>query len=321
MQLIKDLQSEISAALENYSLPIEPVGLNEPIEYILSIGGKRIRPLLVLIANEMFRGDRSSALPPALALELFHNFTLMHDDIMDEAPLRRGKPTVHCMYDTNTAILSGDVMLIYAYQLLQGLDQSKFHRVFTSFNDSAVKVCEGQQFDMNFETKEKVEIDDYLKMIELKTAVLLGCSLQVGAIMGGATEEEDKKLYEFGRNIGIAFQIQDDILDVYGGNDFGKQTGGDIIQNKKTLLLLLAQQNANPTQASHLQKWIDVIDFDPDEKVQAVTALYNEIGVREMAEKEMEHYNNKAFSYLDGLDVISKEPLEYISAKLLKRVI
>lgn len=317
--LISELQKKIEASIEGFKLPNSPIGLNEPIEYILGIGGKRIRPLLVLLTNHLFKGDYQQAIKPALAIELFHNFTLMHDDIMDEAPLRRGFETVHTKYNVNTAILSGDVMLIYAYQLLEELGAVKFQRIFSVFNAAAVKVCEGQQYDMNYEEDQNVSINDYLKMIELKTAVLLGCSLQVGAILGNASIKEDQDLYEFGKNIGIAFQLQDDILDVYGGENFGKQVGGDIIQNKKTYLLLKAIESAQGEDETELKSWLNKKEFDPAKKVQAVTALYNKLGIRELASELMEEYNAKAFEYLKDLNIEDKKPLEFIAAKLLKR--
>ena len=318
-QLLTQLQDKIEASIKGFKLPNNPIGLNEPIEYILSIGGKRIRPLLVMLANHLFNGDDNQAVRPALAIELFHNFTLMHDDIMDEAPLRRGKETVHKKFDVNTAILSGDVMLIYAYQLLEDLGAEKFQRIFSVFNAAAVKVCEGQQYDMNYEEDKEVSIAEYIKMIELKTAVLLGCSLQVGAILGSASIEDDQRLYEFGKNIGIAFQLQDDILDVYGGASFGKQAGGDIIQNKKTFLLLSAIEKAEGKDRNDLLDWIAKKDFDSKQKVEAVTALYNKLGIKELAQSEMKKYNQKAFDYLAQLELENKAPLEYIANKLLKR--
>ena len=277
---------------------------------------QQTRELLKLVYKT---GDQDLAIKPALAIELFHNFTLMHDDIMDEAPLRRGKETVHKRFNVNTAILSGDVMLIYAYQLLEGLGVEKFQRIFNVFNAAAVKVCEGQQYDMNYEEDEDVSIPDYIKMIELKTAVLLGCSLQVGAILGNATIEDDLGLYEFGKNIGIAFQLQDDILDVYGDVGFGKQVGGDIIQNKKTYLLLNAIDKAEGEDKEVLMSWINKKDFNAAEKVEVVTALYNKLGIKQLAQREMEKYNAKAFDYLNNLSLENKAPLEYIAAKLLKR--
>ena len=318
-ELLVGLQNKIEASIQGFKLPSNPIGLNEPIEYILNIGGKRIRPLLVMLSNHLFKGDQDLAVKPALAIELFHNFTLMHDDIMDEAPLRRGKETVHKRFNVNTAILSGDVMLIYAYQLLEGLGVEKFQRIFNVFNAAAVKVCEGQQYDMNYEEDEDVSIPDYIKMIELKTAVLLGCSLQVGAILGNATIDDDQGLYEFGKNIGIAFQLQDDILDVYGDVGFGKQVGGDIIQNKKTYLLLNAIDKAEGEDKEVLMSWINKKDFNAADKVEAVTALYNKLGIKQLAQREMEKYNAKAFDYLNNLSLENKAPLEYIAAKLLKR--
>lgn len=320
---LDELLAKFENAVKRFDeLPHNPKGLNEPISYILSLGGKRVRPLLVLLACDIYKGDIEDAINPALAIELFHNFTLMHDDIMDEAPLRRGFPTVHSKYNVNTAILSGDVMLIYAYQLLETLDGDVFKQIFKVFNDAAIKVCEGQQFDMNYEEEDGVSISSYINMIELKTAVLLGCSLQVGAIVGGANKSDVSKLYEFGKNIGIAFQLQDDTLDTFGDSaTFGKQIGGDILQNKKTYLLLTAMKLANESDLKELHAWLKKKDYKPEEKISAVTNIYKKYDILEKANQEKRKYTDIAFDYLNQLQLTEsqKEPLVKIANRLLKR--
>lgn len=319
----EELLKDFEGAIEKFNqLPTSPKGLNEPISYILGIGGKRVRPTLVLLSCNIFSGSIDKAINPALAIELFHNFTLMHDDIMDEAPLRRGFPTVHSKFNVNTAILSGDVMLIYAYKLLEDVEDQYFRQIFKVFNDAAIKVCEGQQFDMNFEERDDVTIPEYLKMIELKTAVLLGCSLQVGAIVGGASEDDVNNLYEFGKNVGIAFQLQDDILDTFGdASTFGKQIGGDILQNKKTYLMLRTMQLANEEDLKELQSWIDAKEFNPQEKIDAVTKIFRKYNIEELAENEKQNYTDEAFNCLEKISLSDehKQPLIDIANKLLKR--
>ena len=238
MNIIKSLQELIEKELQQIQFPDRPKNLYEPIRYMLAVGGKRARPVLVLMGCEVFNGNRTEAIPAALAIEVFHNFTLLHDDIMDNAPLRRSKPTVHNKWNNSIAILSGDAMFVKACELMMQVNDKQIRTVMDIFLRTSTEVCEGQQMDMSFEKEKNVSITDYLKMIELKTAVLLGCSLQIGAIIGGADEIQSKHLYEFGKNIGIAFQLQDDLLDVFGDAEkFGKQTGGDIISNKKTFLI------------------------------------------------------------------------------------
>jgi len=319
-----ELREAFELSIEKFTdFPESPKGLNEPIKYIMEIGGKRIRPLLVLLACDIYKGEFQEALKPALAIEMFHNFTLMHDDIMDEAPLRRGVPTVHNKYNVNTAILSGDVMLIYAYRLLEGLSGDKFKKIFDVFNEAAIKVCEGQQFDMNFEDETEVEIEAYLKMIELKTAVLLGCSLQVGAIVGGASNEDVNKLYEFGKNVGVAFQLQDDILDTFGDEkSFGKQIGGDILQNKKTYLLLKTRELASEEDRAVIDDWFSREEFDPKEKIATITEIYNKYNILDLGNDLKHQYTEQAFTDLNetSLSDAQKEPLNQIANKLLKRV-
>ena len=302
MKQLSDLQELIGEAVNRLSFPLHPVELYEPISYILSLGGKRMRPALLLMACDLFGGDVDAAIPPALAIEVFHNFTLMHDDIMDKAPLRRGSITVHERWNENVAILSGDVMLIEGYKLMMQVDDKLLRPILDIFNTTAVGVCEGQQFDMEFESRNNVSIDEYLNMIRLKTAVVLGGALKIGALIGGADFADANLLSSFGEYLGIAFQLQDDILDVYGDPEkFGKQVGGDIISDKKTFLLLKAFELANDTQRAELNKWLKFKDLNTAEKVSAVTAIYDSLQVREAAENVMETYADKAFAALDAI--------------------
>jgi geranylgeranyl diphosphate synthase, type II len=303
---IKAYQEEIEAALKDKKYGASPKELYAPIEYIMSLGGKRMRPVLVYIACDLFDGDTSSALHPALSIELFHNFTLVHDDIMDKAPLRRNQPTVHQKWNDNIAILSGDAMMVCAYQELCKSDPSLLPQLLSIFSDTAVKVCEGQQFDMNYERVSKVSIPQYINMIELKTAVLLGGALKMGAVLGGAREEDAHRLYEFGKHIGIAFQLQDDILDVYADAEkFGKQKGGDIIANKKTYLLLKAIEMAenNRYMKEELQQWVNAPHFDAKEKVEAVTNIYNFLNVKDLARNEMKKHYEMAKTFLKEIPI------------------
>lgn len=321
MEEIKDISEKLDQGINKIGLPAEPNGLYEPIRYILSLGGKRIRPLMTLIAAEMFDHTPYNAMPQALALEVFHNFTLLHDDIMDEAPLRRNQETVHLKWDINTGILSGDAMLIKAYQLLSATPHIYLPEILTLFNQTALGVCEGQQLDMEFETRSDVKIPEYIEMIRLKTAVLLACALKTGSIIGGADEESVKKMYDIGENIGIAFQLQDDILDAFGTAKIGKRKGGDIISNKKTFLLITAQNNAKGTISEELNKWIVSPEFDDDEKVEAVLDIFVKLNIRELAEKEMNIYSEKAYQLLQELNVSSdkKSNIIEIMNTLLKR--
>lgn len=292
---------KLNKEIDDYNFGDTPPELYEPIKYILSLGGKRIRPLLVLLGYRIFKDDWESITKPSLAVEVFHNFSLMHDDIMDNAPLRRGQTTVHEKWDTNLAILSGDVMLVKAYDLL--LEADNFNaEILRSFNETARLVCEGQQFDMNFETRDTVSEEEYIEMIKLKTAVLLGYSLQFGAMLAGANEKNQQALYDFGTSIGIGFQLKDDLLDVYGEQaKVGKQVGGDIISNKKTFLLLKAIEKASGETKTSLSKWIDATDFDNKEKVEAVRTIYNDLGVKAITEEQMDFQFNKGFSALDNV--------------------
>jgi len=271
-----------------------------------------MRPALLLMACDLFGGDVEAALPPALAIEVFHNFTLMHDDIMDNAPIRRGRATVHEKWDRNVAILSGDVMLIEGYKLMMQVRNNILRQVLDIFNDTAVGVCEGQQLDMTFETSNNISIGEYINMIRLKTAVVLGGALKIGALIGEAEQKDADLLSEFGVNLGIAFQLQDDILDVYGDPlKFGKQVGGDIISNKKTYLLIKALELVEGPEAEELNNWLTVNQFDAAEKVTAVTEIYNSVNVRQYAENEMQAYAEKAFKALEQIN-LPEENKQYL---------
>lgn len=319
---IKSLQHLIGEEIKQLQFGKEPQELYEPISYILSLGGKRMRPLLVLLGYSLVEDHPEKVIRQALAVEVFHNFTLMHDDIMDEAPLRRGQPTVHEKWNGTVAILSGDTMLVKAYDLLLGVQPEILPEAIRLFNTCAVEVCEGQQIDMNFESEDVVSIDAYINMIRLKTAVLLGFSLEFGALMGGMSEPNRKQLYQVGVKMGIGFQLMDDLLDVYADQSkFGKQVGGDIISNKKTFLLIKALELANPSQKSSLEDWLAKDQYDPAAKVAAVTAIYNEIGIKELTTKLMNEYFDEAFDLLEQLEV--KEPgksmLKGLALQLMKR--
>lgn len=304
MKKLEDLQELISEAVEKLAFPGYPSALYEPITYILSLGGKRMRPALLLMACDLFGGEVEAAVPPALAIEVFHNFTLMHDDIMDNAPLRRGRTTVHEKWNQNVGILSGDVMLIEGYKLMMQVEEHLLRPIMNIFNETAVSVCEGQQIDMEFEQRNDAGIDEYLNMIRLKTAVVLGGALKIGALIGGAGQADADLLSSFGVHLGVAFQLQDDILDVYGDPEkFGKQVGGDIIANKKTYLLLKAIELADERQRAALNQQLGLKQFDNTTKVGAVTALYNALDVRRYAEETMQAYAEKAFAALDAINL------------------
>ena len=284
----------------------EPYGLYEPIEYTLAAGGKRIRPQLAMIASQLFGGKDEEVLPAALALEVFHNFTLLHDDVMDHADVRRGRPTVHVKWNANTAILSGDQMLIEAYKLLAGVPTEKLSQCLEMFNKMATEICEGQQYDVDFESQEHVAIDEYLKMIRLKTSVLLANALQTGAYIAGADEQAQEALYQFGINIGLAFQIQDDILDVWGDpKTFGKAIGGDISCNKKTFVYLEAMRllgdEAISLEARELKNWYSQVLEDNTEKITAVKTLYEQVNTRAKCEEAVERYTTQALYLLNQL--------------------
>jgi geranylgeranyl diphosphate synthase type II len=322
MHSIEQLQTIINKAIADTKYTSEPAELYEPISYLMQLGGKRMRPVLVLISTELFGADVLKALDAAIGIELFHNFTLMHDDIMDKAPLRRGNPTVHVKWNESAAILSGDVMFVEAYKLMIKVEDSILRDVLDIFSDTASGVCQGQQADMNFEKRDHVGLDEYIEMIRLKTAVLLAGSMQIGALIGGAEKEQADLLYEFGENLGLAFQLQDDILDVYGDPEkFGKQVGGDILADKKTFLLIKARELAKGETALELDKWLNNSDVIPENKVNAITTIYNSIGVRKLAEAEMENYVLKALNALDkiAVDNSRKELLRKFAEHLLIR--
>ena len=313
--------SLINERIDTLKYGTEPDGLYQPIRYIMSLDGKRMRPLLVVLAYELFKDDAEPIIDQAIAVELFHNFTLVHDDIMDEAPLRRGKATVHEKWNANTAILSGDVMLVRAYDLLLGAP-GNLRVILKDFSKCAAGVCEGQQFDMNFESLPTVVEDAYLNMIRLKTAVLLGFSLKLGALLAEAEVAEADRLYELGLSIGMGFQLKDDLLDVYADQArFGKQVGRDIIANKKTFLLLKALELANDAQKTRLDQWQAAKTFDKAEKIAAVTAIYDEIGIRELTLEKIDHWFEKGFEALAGLNISSerKAPLIDFTKYLINR--
>ena len=321
MHSIEQLQNLVNKAIADIKYTEQPTELYEPITYLMQLGGKRMRPVLVLVSTELFGGNVLKALDAAIGIELFHNFTLMHDDIMDKAPLRRGKPTVHAKWNESAAILSGDVMFVEAYKLMIKVDDGILREVLAVFSDTASGVCQGQQADMNFENRDDVSLTEYLEMIRQKTAVLLAGSMQIGALIGGATQEQAKLLYEFGENLGLAFQLQDDILDVYGNPEkFGKQVGGDILSNKKTFMLIKAKELAKGNTISELDQWLKRSDH-PLAKVEAITSIYNLLEVRKLAEIEMEKYVNKALNALDlvSVDSPNKELLRGFAEQLLIR--
>lgn len=324
MYSIQELQERIQVELAELSFNKQPIELYEPINYSLSFGGKRIRPLLTLLACDLFEGDIRKALKPAIGIEVFHNFTLLHDDIMDKAPLRRSKPTVHHKWNQDVAILSGDAMLIEAYRLIMKVDDGLLRRILEIFNETAILVCEGQQWDMNYEINKQVSILDYLEMISLKTAVLLAASLQIGALIAGADEDDARLLYDYGKNLGVAFQLQDDILDVYGDKDkFGKQVGGDIISNKKTYLLLKAYQLAKGENLELLNDWINKTKFNPEEKVEAVISIFNNLSVKEEAKVEMKSFYNKSIMTFSKINIpqARKTIIESFADSLIHREI
>ncbi|WP_028297003.1 polyprenyl synthetase family protein [Olivibacter sitiensis] len=323
MYSLSELQDIVSQSIAEKKFPQEPHLLYEPITYFLRLGGKRLRPVLTLMASDLFAVDIKPAIPVALAIEVFHNFTLMHDDIMDKAPLRRGQPTVHEKWTVNTAILSGDAMMILSYQLLAEVPQQYLYEVLRVFNKMVLEVCEGQQYDMEFESRESVSEDEYIQMIRLKTSVLIGTALKIGAILANAPAEDVEHIYDFGVNMGIAFQIQDDILDVYGDpSKFGKQVGGDILENKKTWLLIKAMQLATGEKLGLLQSWISNRNpHDAEEKVKAITAIYDQLEIKQQAEKLKNTFADRAYQALEQIKAPEqrKQALKVFAAKLLIR--
>jgi len=314
-QLLKQFENHFSTR----QFPAEPTSLYDAAQYILGIGGKRVRPVLCLMGNELFDEIKPDAWHVATAIELFHNFTLIHDDIMDAAPLRRGKETVHALHGVNTAILAGDVTNAMAYDHLAQINTSIIQRVLSLFNKTSFHVCEGQQLDMDFETRDAVSFDEYVKMIELKTSVLLAASLKLGAMIGGASVGNTEHIYEYGRNLGIAFQVQDDYLDAFGDPaKFGKQVGGDIKANKKTFLMIHAMESASAQQRKQLA---ELIKTNPADKVEQVLSIFNSAGVDEWAMQLKNEYLEKAMKHLDDIAVMSirKEPLKALAEFLVKR--
>lgn len=322
MELLDNYHKALTEHLREAVEKSEPKQLYDPIKYVLSIGGKRIRPALTLMVCDFFGSDFKKAIPAALAVELFHNFSLIHDDIMDEAPLRRGKKTVHEKWDLNTAILSGDAMLILAYRYFEQYDPEIFRELAVLFSETALQVCEGQQLDIDFETLEKVEIDEYLKMIEQKTAVLVGAAMKMGAIVANGTEADKEIMYEFGKNLGIAFQLQDDYLDVFGNPEtFGKQVGGDIISNKKTFLYLMALEKGTTSEAQELAHLFSIDPADPSDKISTVREIFIASKAAESSKVEIEKYSNKAYSLLDSINIPedNKKLLRQFGEKLMER--
>jgi len=319
MNSFEQLSEKFTTHFNKRHFPDQPSSLYDPNEYFLKLGGKRVRPVLVLMGNELYDDIHTDAWHVATAIELFHNFTLIHDDIMDNAPLRRGMETVHAKYGQSTALLSGDVMLVAAYEYLNKINTNYLHRVISLFNKTAKEVCEGQQLDIDFEKKENVSHDEYLQMIGLKTSVLLAASLQLGAIMGGGSERNQQLIYEFGRKLGIAFQVQDDFLDAFGDpKKFGKQVGGDIMANKKTFLLIHALETVSATEKKELNR---LMKENPADKVEKVLTIFNDNKAGEWALRLKNKYLDEAFAHLDNIAVISKrkEPLRQLAHFLAGR--
>ena len=306
MTSLKDYKQFFEIALENSYSTSPPAALYQPIYYLLNLGGKRLRPILTLMAADIFGNNHRKAIDAALAVEIFHNFTLMHDDIMDSAPIRRGSATVHNKWNTNTAILSGDAMMILAYQALESYKDPLFRKLNSLFSKTAIEVCKGQQYDLDFETQLEVNQGDYLEMIRLKTAVLVGCSLKMGALIGGSNQADSKNLYDFGVLLGIAFQIQDDYLDAYANPEsFGKQLSGDIIENKKTILYHQAMENGSSKEKTTLRNWFstEVKEKDVSKKINAVKSLFDKTGASDASKALVIKYTQAAFEKLDILDI------------------
>ncbi|MGI6231870.1 MAG: polyprenyl synthetase family protein [Prevotella sp.] len=312
----------VNDGLDHLKYDRRPITLYEPIRYVLSMGGKRIRPVLMMLAYNLFREDPESILMQALALETYHNYTLLHDDLMDNADLRRGHQTVHRRWDANTAILSGDTMLVLAYQRMASCAPDKLQQVIGLFTETALEIGEGQQYDMDFEKRNDVSEEEYVEMIRLKTSVLLACALKIGAILADAPQTDCDNLYHFGEQIGLAFQLQDDYLDVYGDPAvFGKKIGGDITSNKKTYMLINAFNRADDKQLAELERWIDAKEFDRDEKVAAVTKLYNEMGIDKLAKEKIAYYFEQSKRYINAVGVAEerKTQLRNYAETLLHR--
>ena len=322
MHSIQQYQEFISDYLQSQSAIKEPKNLYEPIQYILQLGGKRMRPILTLLSAEVFNAEYEKALPAAMAVEVFHNFSLVHDDIMDDAPLRRGNVTVHEKWDINTGILSGDAMLILAYQYFENYEPNVFRELAKLFSKTALEVCEGQQWDVDFETRTDVSIPDYLKMIECKTAVLVAAAMKMGAIIAQTSEENAQLIYNFGLNLGLAFQLQDDYLDAFGDpKTFGKQVGGDIIENKKTYLLIKAIEFASPEEKQQLLQLFSVHLDDNTEKIDTVKQLFITTGAAQATQNAIADFTAKAFEIVTQMNISEdkKEMLSHFAENLMKR--
>ena len=322
MRTSDELLKMVNDYIEDATITRQPTSLYDPIKYVLSIGGKRIRPVLLLLTYNMYRDDIERVMPTAVGLETYHNYTLLHDDLMDKADMRRGMPTVHRKWDDNTAILSGDSMLVVAFQRVAQCPAENLQDILSLFTMTALEIGEGQQYDMDFENRMDVTEDEYIEMIRLKTSVLLACAVKMGAIMAGASDEDAKNLYAFGEKLGLAFQLQDDLLDVYGDPKvFGKAIGGDITSNKKTYMLINAILRANNEQREELIKWITTDNFDKEEKIKAVTKLYNKIGIRQLCEKKINDYFAEALTYREKVNVPEekKTALQHFTNKMKHR--
>ena len=318
----EELLQKVNEALDGLIYDRQPYSLYEPIKYVLAIGGKRVRPVLMLLAYNLYKDDPERIMMQAIGLETYHNFTLLHDDLMDQADMRRGHKTVHKRWNPNQAILSGDTMLLQAFDRIADCEVDKLKDVFNTFLITTYEVGEGQQLDVEYETRDDVKEDDYIEMIRLKTSVLIACAVKIGAILAGASKEDQDNLYKFGEQIGLAFQLQDDLLDVYGDPKvFGKNIGGDITSNKKTYMLINALNLANEKQRKELLYWIAVKDFDRNEKVKAVTKLYDEIGIRQLCERKMDEYYDRALEYLAKVKVSEerKKELKAYAAEMMTR--
>ena len=317
-----ELLEKINRHISELKFTRQPEGLYEPVSYVLSLGGKHIRPLLMLMAYNLYKEDVEQIFSPATGIEVYHNYTLLHDDLMDKAEMRRGKSTVHKVWNENAAILSGDAMLVLAYQFMAACPSASLKEVLDLFSMTALEICEGQQMDMEFESRKDVSEAEYLEMIRLKTSVLLACSLKIGAVLAGASQEDADRLYDFGINLGVAFQLKDDLLDVYGNPEvFGKNIGGDILCNKKTYLLIKAFERADEQQRRALSFWIDADTYVPEKKITAVTALYDEIGVKNLCESLMEEYTFRARAALLSVAVSDerKQALKELMEQLMFR--
>ena len=322
MKTADEILKMVNEFLDHLSYDRKPESLYEPIKYVLSMGGKRIRPTLMLLAYNLYKENPEDILMNACALETYHKYTLLHDDLMDNADMRRGHLTVHKKWNNNTAILSGDSMLVLAFQRMMQCDTKHLKDILDLFTVTALEIGEGQQYDMEFETRNDVKEEEYIEMIRLKTSVLLACALKIGAILADASAEDADNLYKFGEQIGLAFQLQDDYLDVYGDSKvFGKEIGGDITSNKKTYMLINAFNKANDAQRKELTRWVSARDFDRNEKVDAVTRLYNEIGIDQLAQDKIAYYFAQSKKFLDAVNVPEekKEELRKYAQKMMKR--